>query len=89
MFPYCAIFLTWCEDKVNNYSGYSAMQMGLFYKPCKDRKRDLVLSLPDCYHFIWYTSEIISVKPTKVNRDTLLYKYSKHEQNLALKWLIC
>ena len=40
MFPYFAIFGIWCEDKVNNYRGYSAMQMGLFYKPCKDRETE-------------------------------------------------
>lgn len=56
-FPYFAIFDICYEDKVNSYNEYSVMQMGLFYKPCKnidsdrkrdrDRKRDLMLSLPD------------------------------------------
>lgn len=40
MSPHFFIFAKQYEDKINNYSGYSAMQMGLLYKPCKDRETE-------------------------------------------------
>lgn len=66
-----AVFGIWCEDKVNNYSGYSVMQMGLFYKPCKDGQTETEREIW-CYHYQMLLSlhlmyiEIISAKPTKV-----------------------
>lgn len=45
IFPHFVIFAKWWEDKINNYSGFNAMQMGLLYKPCKGREREITTSL--------------------------------------------
>lgn len=76
MFPYFAIFGIWCEDKVNSYSGYSAMQMGFILQALQGQRdkeeRSGTITTRLCYHFTWCVSEIPSVKPTKVNWDPSL-----------------
>lgn len=90
MFPHFFIFAKQYEDKINNYSGYSAMQMGLLYKPCKDRETERQRKRSGAITTRLLSINLIYIRNNfiKINWDTLLDKYRKYEQTLALRWLI-
>lgn len=102
MLPDFVVLGIWCEDNIDNYSGCGVMRKCVISQALwkrlrgreernwekvseREKKKSGTISIRLCYQLVWCISEI----HTKLNWDTLLYKHSKFDQNLALRRPIC